>query len=294
MTDVESNAPRESRKALWVLLFVLGIIVGIYGLVAVALQYNPRAQASLKRNIKTISRVPITEFITMIDPNKRSKCAEFEAKAFEAEALAAKKDYPGMHAAFLQAEESCSAGLGPKSEFMRSVLNRQGQCECEFEKWQVAIDVLTRAIAIDPDETTGFGWRARAYRGAKQYDKAIADYNEALAINPEISGYYSQRGYTYNLAGQYQKSIDDYTKSLSLEPGDVSTYSNLAYAYRGLGQYQKTLEALNKGIELDPTSAWCYESRAEVYSKLGKRNLADKDMQMFESLERKSGNTSKK
>jgi tetratricopeptide (TPR) repeat protein len=294
MTDVETKAPRKSRKAIWVLLIVVGIIVGIYGLVAVALYQNQHAQASLNRNVKVLSRFPIGEFITLCDPNKRQKSSEFEMKLLEAERLATKKDYPGMHAAFVQAEESCAAALGPKSEFMRSVLNRQGQCELEFGKWQVAIDALTQAIALEPDEASAYVWRARAYCGAKQYDKAIIDYTKILSIHPNSSQFYSQRGHAFNLSRNYRRAIDDFTASLTAGPGDVSTYSDLAYAYKELGESQKQLEALNKGIELEPTSICCHLERAEWYRQHGQNDLADKDEKMVKSLEPKPRDASNK
>ena len=56
----------------------------------------------------------------------------------------------------------------------------------------------------------------------KEYDKAIADYNEAIRLDPEgrRSPYYN-RGYAWYDKKEYDKAIADYNEAIRLDPRDA-------------------------------------------------------------------------
>ena len=63
------------------------------------------------------------------------------------------------------------------------------------------------------------GIRWEIYRELKEYQKAIADYNQTLSLNPDDTFAYNNRGNVYAQLKDYQKAIADYNKALSLNPG---------------------------------------------------------------------------
>jgi tetratricopeptide (TPR) repeat protein len=292
----------KSRKLTWAVLAAASVLAGTCALVAAALHYNPRPQASYdqRRNWLVFERFPFSDLAKMSDPSKTEQCARFELKAAEAEKLAMQKDYAGMHRAYSEAAESCSAVFGPKSEILRLMLFRQGERENEFKKWQPSIEAFSAAIAIDPNDAWEYGWRgyanlnakhyqdavddfskdieisqnasaycgrAHAYSGLHQYQKSIDDYTQVIRLEPNIRSTYMWRAYTYDDLKQYQIAIDDYTKSINIAPS-IKAYIGLARDHGILGQYQKSVEDATRAIRLDPNVSECYQYRARAYDYL--------------------------
>ena len=63
----------------------------------------------------------------------------------------------------------------------------------------------------------------------KEYEKAIADYNEAIRLNPKSTLVFSNRGNTWRFKKEYEKAIADYDEAIRLNP-------KYATAYRGRGE----------------------------------------------------------
>ncbi len=51
----------------------------------------------------------------------------------------------------------------------------------EFGRYDLAIDDLTRALELDPSWTTAYFNRGMAYKMLRQYDRALADFEQYLA-----------------------------------------------------------------------------------------------------------------
>ncbi len=49
----------------------------------------------------------------------------------------------------------------------------------------------TEAIRIDPKFAAAYHNRGRAWRGKKEYDKAIADFTQATSVDPLYGGAYN-------------------------------------------------------------------------------------------------------
>jgi serine/threonine protein kinase/tetratricopeptide (TPR) repeat protein/DNA-binding beta-propeller fold protein YncE len=59
---------------------------------------------------------------------------------------------------------------------------------------------------------------ADAHKGLKQWDKALADYNEAMRVNPEDPNLYVDRGNVHQLLKDWDKASQDYRRALEIEP----------------------------------------------------------------------------
>ncbi len=98
-----------------------------------------------------------------------------------------------------------------------------------------AMDLLGKALAIDPA-----GHQAYALRGVINYrlgntDKAMADMNEAIRIKPDKSTYYSDRAYLNNQLRNYEQALADYNKAIELDPENM-VYSERALIKFGMNQ----------------------------------------------------------
>ncbi len=65
------------------------------------------------------------------------------------------------------------------------------------KQYSEAIEDLTKAIEIDPDNYRVYDLRGSAYKSLKQFDRALSDYNRALEINPQFDNAYRNRAHVF-------------------------------------------------------------------------------------------------
>ena len=112
-----------------------------------------------------------------------------------------------------------------------------------------------KAIECIPNDAVFHRNLSRAYRGIKNYDKAIIENENAYKLNPDESAYKEELASIYNAkgndlysSGKYAEAIDKYKETIKLVSDDDIYLSNLAGAYENLKETTSRLEALDKAI----------------------------------------------
>ena len=141
----------------------------------------------------------------------------------------------------------------------------------------LAIDCLTRATEIDPEDVNSYRERARVYASAQEYDKAISDYTKAIEINPNNLSELLLRAGAYRQIKKYDLAIGDYSAAIELDPNNPILLQSRAYIYSQMGQHDKAIADCSKVIQLDPNNASHLISRALAYRQAGQNDLAIKD-----------------
>jgi len=133
--------------------------------------------------------------------------------------------------------------------------------------------------------------RGNAWRNKKEYDKAIADYDEAIRLDPKYVPAYNNRGLAWAAKKDYDKAIADYDEIIRLDPKEASAWNNKAYllatcADDRLRNVDKAEELFKTVIALRPNSP-CNEhtisviaaarSRFDDAIRYQKKALEDKD-----------------
>lgn len=90
---------------------------------------------------------------------------------------------------------------------------------------------------------------------AKKYDEAIDVYTKAIALDSANPVYYSNRAAAYASKGDHASAILDSEKAIEVDPKFVKAYSRLGHAQYALGDYKAAAAAFKKGVELEPTNA---------------------------------------
>jgi len=156
--------------------------------------------------------------------------------------------------------------------------SNRGYIYLELKEYRKAMQDLNKAIELDPNYAGTYNNRGSAYYKLKQSTKAIQDYNKAIELDPSYAGTYYNRGLAYTDLKQYSKAIQDYTKAIELDPSYAGTHHHSrGIAYYELKQYTKAMQDFNKAIELDPSYAPAYSSRGAAYCNLKQYTKAMQD-----------------
>ncbi|NUO01942.1 MAG: tetratricopeptide repeat protein [Saprospiraceae bacterium] len=134
---------------------------------------------------------------------------------------------------------------------------------------------------------------ARPLIAAKQYNEAIAVYENWLAIYPNDANIWRELGIVQSWNGQSLKGIDAFKKSLGIDPGNLDAKRSLGYAYAWRGDYghakemfESVLEASTNDEEAQKGLAYLalwsgnYARAANQFSELARRSPQNTEYQI--------------
>lgn len=166
-------------------------------------------------------------------------------------------------------------------------------------EYRQAIDDFDYVIALYPDYSSGYSFRAEAKMKVHDYSDAASDIVKALSINRDDKAFYLMNcladssfthictklksyaviepnseywpyclGMIYESTRKYEEAIDYYMKSAKLGSDDV-VYSRISNCYEEVGNWELAMEYIDKAIEIDPTYFVYPLSKADIYYKSG-------------------------
>jgi len=139
-----------------------------------------------------------------------------------------------------------------------------------------AIEMVTQRI--DQQKTDeNYHLRGVAYLAHKQYDKAIADFNESLRLQPKNAGALNNRGQTSYLKGDYQAAVADYTAAIAIDANNPLVLNNRALGYIELHDLSKAMNDIQAALKLVPKYPEAINNRGVVYQQLEKPDEAIAD-----------------
>lgn len=94
-----------------------------------------------------------------------------------------------------------------------------------------AIANCTDVLQNDSQLTTAYYYRANAWLGLRDTDRAIEDYTRIIQLDPKDATAYSNRGIAWYSKGDYEQAVRDLLKALSVNPISDSTLNSLAWIY---------------------------------------------------------------
>ena len=137
----------------------------------------------------------------------------------------------------------------------------------ELKEFDIAIADFNEAIRLDPRSAgVAYQGRGRAWRNKKNYDKAIADCNEAIRLDPGYALAYLTRGVVWSDKKDYDKAIADYNEAIRLDPGYARAYNGRGNAWSAKKDYDQAIADYNEAIRLDPGFAHAYNGRGNAWS----------------------------
>src|SRR5262249_26033472 len=81
---------------------------------------------------------------------------------------------------------------------------------------------------------------------AKEFDRAIAEFNQAIRHNAGDAMAYYFRGGCYEKKGDYDKAIADFNEAIRLDPLNAQAYNHRGFAYQAKGDKDAAIADYNE------------------------------------------------
>lgn len=150
--------------------------------------------------------------------------------------------------------------------------------EVQRSDYVAAIEHLSKAGELDPEDELVYVNRGTAYLSIGEYPEAIADLDVAVTKGYPDERVHSVRGLAYLALGDIHKALDEFNTILNKQPMNA-----LALTLRGMvrnqsSEYAAAIGDLNKAIAINPSLSLAYGYRGMAYLSLHESHLAIKDL----------------
>ncbi|ETV82742.1 prefoldin, alpha subunit, variant 1 [Aphanomyces astaci] len=129
-------------------------------------------------------------------------------------------------------------------------IKQQGNAAFASAKYQAAVDLYSKAIALTPTAHTLYGNRSAAHFHLREFAHAQKDADAAIAINPTWAKGHFRRGQALAALGHVDLAADAYEEASKLKPSDKSALA-LAKQLRQQADNDKNLRRLSTTHDVD-------------------------------------------
>lgn len=173
-----------------------------------------------------------------------------------------------------------------KREFVRAhAYYTQGKIKYTAKNYEGAIANFDEAIHLEPDFSIAYFDRGRAKYNLGNYEGAMIDLEKGVKLSPEYAAIYHLMGVISILLNNYKGAITYFDKSIKLAPEDAEPYNFRGTAKYKLGDYHGAIVDFDKAVEINPGDANIYNNRGNVKIYFGnfesKRGNLEKAQRLY-------------
>lgn len=161
----------------------------------------------------------------------------------------------------------------------------QGDAFITSRDYEKAIAAYDDALELEPDNVDALIKRGEAYFQSGDSEGALIDFARALEIDPNQTAIYERRAALYDAQGNTQAAIDELTAALAVTPEDSDLLILRGKAYIQYGNMELAQADLTQAITLSPDLAEAYVQRAIIYLNQNDRRTALDDLTQAIKLE---------
>lgn len=109
-----------------------------------------------------------------------------------------------------------------------------------------------RVVQVDTKQADDLVNRGNAHADKKEYDRAIADFDQAIKLDQQNAYAYNSRADTLREAGRPEQGLPDAEKALKLDSNNAEFWDTRAQILQALGGRQEAIADYRRALELDP------------------------------------------
>jgi len=144
------------------------------------------------------------------------------------------------------------------------VLHLLGILAGQTGRTDASIDLIGRAIAIDPGVAEYHGNLAESYRRSGQWERAIECLRRAIALEPNAADAHNHLGIALSALGHDEEACTAFARAIQLRPAFAEAHHNLGSALRHAGRLDEAIAAYQRAVELKPDYAEAHRNLGAV------------------------------
>jgi membrane associated rhomboid family serine protease/Flp pilus assembly protein TadD len=160
------------------------------------------------------------------------------------------------------------AASDPRMQSLRH--HDRGLNAAQNEDWDHALEELTRAVELDPENTRAFGNRSWVLWSLDRRAEAVESLDAALALNPEDAWSLSQRGFYLVHLGRFEAALQDLDRAAELDSENENTHAARCWALCGQERYEEAVVAADLALAIDGELGWVRSNRGLALGRLGR------------------------
>jgi len=179
---------------------------------------------------------------------------------------------------FDEAQQQCMEILSQNVQSTDS-LNLLGLILYEKGHYDVAVRMLSRALAIEKNNPVYHSNMGMILEAQQKYDQAIMEYQRAVKLRSDYVNAHYNLGTLYSRMGKLQDAVGYLKRALALNPNFAQAHSNLGIIYNLQRKFDKAITHLNHAIARNPELAEAHNSKGLVLQAQGdyQRSLVSYD-----------------
>lgn len=143
----------------------------------------------------------------------------------------------------------------------------------------VAVEALSQAISVSPEDASLFRMRADVYSLQGENASARVDFSTAIRLAPNNADYYNYRGYFLMSQGLTREALADFEKAIQLNPSHSAALNNRGLMALTNQNYKSADADFSRAIDSDRKFADAWNNRGFARMKLEQYESALSDLQ---------------
>lgn len=152
-----------------------------------------------------------------------------------------------------------------------------GVIALEAGKPEPALELLSRAVAIDPDDAYHHLNFGVALFQTGRHAAALESYDQAIARDRSLFAALNNRASVLLVMGQAGAALDSVDRALAVRPRGVAAHLNRAQALLALGRSQEAFESFDRAVALAPDDPATIDQRGVALYRAGRLEAAAAD-----------------
>jgi tetratricopeptide (TPR) repeat protein len=165
--------------------------------------------------------------------------------------------------------------LGGKDKSLALVV--RGNALINKRDYDRAIEALSSAIDLDPDNVGAINLRGLSHERKGEDDLAMADYNFAIQKRANFGYAYNNRGTIHLRRGALQSALDDFNLSIKYTPTFLLGWTNRARMRTLNKDFDGAITDFAAAEKIDPAAPQIAGNRCITYGMMGKYDQAFAD-----------------
>lgn len=137
----------------------------------------------------------------------------------------------------------------------------------QVQQQKLAIELIERAIDLQPDTALFHRNIAEMYRQAGDTENAISHGKKSIILEPKSAIALSNLGIAYFDIKDYQQAIDYQKQALAIDESTVTALNNLGSVYRALKETDRAIDYYQKTMAINPNYAESLNNLGAVFTE---------------------------